>query len=663
LIYIYRKTIYINTKNEEALKISEHQYRTQFEKTQLGMVVFDNKMSIQDVNTSFCKMIGYSKEELLTQNILENCLKTTPEILQKMQQMIKGDLKQFRAKKTFQRKDGTPLITSAFITGIYDQHKNFVSTNCSFLDDTDKILTQEALHNNETVYRDVFENMSDCLIRLDDKGNIIEFNPAANKVFNFENLHTLNVADLIHPEDREKSAKYFHKLKTEGSYSGYEGRLILPGQKIKYIEVDSIAVKDKSGKLIGSRDIVKDMTERKLAEIALKESESRYRTLFENAFDGICFFDLETQKNISCNSKFAELFGVDQNEVQKINFFDFVPEIQENGESSKDFFKQRYQEIMTNDKIQYQCVHKNKDGSFHNIEITSIRLPAPNRNLVVSILKDISDKKKQDKIIQQTVEELNQKNDSLQKYIESNLQLENFAYMASHDLKAPLRTVISYAQLISKRSSHKLDQSELEFLDFIIGATKNMSSLIEALLTYSKVDAQEKSFKAFSPEVLIYSIVQELKSDIEEHNVEVIIKNMPAQIVADTTRLRQLFQNLISNSIKFKSIEQQATIEIHGFESDNYFQFSVQDNGIGIKPEFHDKIFNLFTKLHNSQQYEGTGIGLALCKKIIDQHEGKIWIESEFGKGTTFFFTIPKSLEFEQKEIKNSQNNVSLMIH
>ncbi len=634
LIYIYKNTIKINKEKEEALKLNEHQYRTQFEKTQLGIVVFDNKMSLNDVNPSFCNMIGYTKEELLNGKILESCLAKTPKIIEKMHLMMTGDLTQFKTEKVFTKKGGSPLITSAFITGIYDQHGNFVNTNCSFLDDTEKVLTEKALQKNETVYRDIFENMHDALIILDANANILEFNPAANRLFECDNLKVLKVSDLIHPDDREKSNIYFYKLKEYGFYTGYEGRVIIPNGKVKYIEVDSIAIKDESGNLIGSRDIVKDITDRKIANDALKDSETRYRTLFENAFDGLIIYDLDTRKNISCNSKLPELFKLSKEEIIEDNMLQYLP---------------KNQEILTKDKVQYQCVNYDSEGNPFNTEITSIRLPAPNRNLVVSIFKDITEKKKQDKIIQHSVEELNKKNKALQKYIESNMQLKNFAYIASHDLKAPLRTIISYAQLISRRSSHKLDNTELEFLSFIIEATKNMSNLIEALLTYSKVDTQAKSLVEFNVETLLYSIVQELKTDLEENNVQIYIGSMPSLIIADTTRLRQLFQNLIANSIKFKSKIKNPVININCLELDTHFQFSVQDNGIGIKPKFHEKVFSLFTKLHTSQEYDGTGIGLALCQKIVDQHEGKIWIESRYGEGTTFYFTISKPSNLKDK--------------
>ncbi len=647
LIFIYQKIITIHNIKEKALEASENKFRIQFENTQLGIIVFDENLSVQNFNPSFCKMIGYTKEEMIELDIIKNCMENSPEMITKFQELKTAQVTRFKTQKIFTKKDGTPLITDAFISGIYDENKNFICSNCSFLDITTKVQTERVLENSKSKYRDIFENMHDSIIILDKEGNITEYNAAAKKLFELEDLKSLRIGDIVHPGDIKRSAKYFQKLRAEGYYTNFQGRIIIPGGKVKYIEVDSIAIKDEHGNFNGSRDITRDITDRKMTENALKQSESRYRTIFENAFDGLLVYDIDQKKWLGCNSKILDLFSTNEETILN-NTANFFPEFQANGESTFNFFKNKISEIISNNSILYQCQLQDANGQLLHIEIASFRLPSPDENVIVSILKDVTEKTKQEAIIQDTLKELNQKNEDLQKYIESNMQLENFAYMASHDLKAPLRTITSYIQLISRRARHKFDKTELEFLDFIIGASKNMGKLIEALLAYSKVGSQENSFKFFGIETLIYSITQELQTDIEENNINIEIGKMPNIIFADPTRLRQLFQNLISNSIKFKSIDQPPLIKINCKETETDYHFSLEDNGIGIKEEFFDKIFSLFTKLHSSGEYEGTGIGLALCKKIVEQHEGKIWLESQFEKGTTFFFTISKSLSEEQ---------------
>lgn len=238
--------------------------------------------------------------------------------------------------------------------------------------------------------------------------------------------------------------------------------------------------------------------------------------------------------------------------------------------------------------------------------------------------------------------ELNKKNIELEKYIESNMQLENFAYIASHDLKAPIRTIISFSQLLERNLKNKLDKNGKEYLDFIVSASRNMKDLIEDLLAYSRINNQPIRSKALSVENLLLAITSEIRTTINEKKAIVQWKNLPSLINGDLIKLKQLFQNLITNAIKFQKIDTQPIITISCKETETAWQFSIQDNGIGIEPQYFERVFSLFQKIHLKSEYEGTGLGLAICKKIIAQHRGEIWVASEFGQGTTFYFTISK---------------------
>jgi|GEM_PF-979745 len=257
---------------------------------------------------------------------------------------------------------------------------------------------------------------------------------------------------------------------------------------------------------------------------------------------------------------------------------------------------------------------------------------------------DITDKKRQEQLISHTLNELNEKNVALRKYIESNMQLENFAYIASHDLRAPIRTITSFSQLLARRAKDKLNEEELDFLNFIVTASKSMKALVSDLLAYSRVNTRKMNPQTLSFSEMLDALLAEMNSTIQESGAFICLKNIPEQIVADPTKIRQLFQNLISNAIKFQKPDTPPRIEIEGIEHPDNWTFFVRDNGIGIDPEFHERIFLLFRKLHSSDEYEGTGIGLALCKKIVEQHQGSINLHSEHGKGTTFYFSISKHL-------------------
>ena len=270
------------------------------------------------------------------------------------------------------------------------------------------------------------------------------------------------------------------------------------------------------------------------------------------------------------------------------------------------------------------------------------RLSAIDDNQVITVIRDISERKKFQEALQEKYRELDIKNRQLQKYIDSNMQLENFAYIASHDLREPIRTMRTFAQLLKKRYGEGMDQSASAYLKFIIDSAHNMNQLIEDLLTYSRVNTEELVFEAISPKQILEETIQDLDSVIQQKGAKIRLKNIPIRVQGNLTRMKQLFQNLLANAIKFSKLDQAPVVVVSAKDAGHFWQFSVKDNGIGIEEEFFEKIFLLFKKLHSRKDFHGTGIGLALCKKIVVQHGGEMWVESEPDKGTTFYFTNKK---------------------
>lgn len=240
----------------------------------------------------------------------------------------------------------------------------------------------------------------------------------------------------------------------------------------------------------------------------------------------------------------------------------------------------------------------------------------------------------------QTEALLTEKNEELQRYIDSNLQLENFAYAASHDLREPMRTITSFSQLLLQRNHAQLDEDGKAYLDFIVEAGINMNELIQDMLAFARVNTEDVNLSRFNPTDLLGDVIRNLKAQIEEESARIEMGELPAEISGDHSKLRQLFQNLIANGIKFHQEGVPPIIKITGRTTDLGWEFCVEDNGIGIRKEFQSKIFLIFRRLHTKGQYTGSGIGLAICKKIVEQHNGKIWLESEEGKGTRFYFTL-----------------------
>jgi light-regulated signal transduction histidine kinase (bacteriophytochrome) len=230
---------------------------------------------------------------------------------------------------------------------------------------------------------------------------------------------------------------------------------------------------------------------------------------------------------------------------------------------------------------------------------------------------------------------------TMAEFARSNSELELFAYVASHDLQEPLRMVTSFTQLLEKRYKNKLDKDADEFIEFILDGATRMQSMINDLLQYSRVGTRGKPFKLTDFESVFGQSLVNLKIAIDENNAIITHDPLPT-LMADSTQMIEVFQNLISNAIKFRSKES-PQVHVSALKKRNEWVFSVRDNGIGIAPEFFDKLFILFQRLHSRSEYPGTGIGLAVCKKIVERHGGKIWVESEPDKGSTFYFSIPDS--------------------
>ncbi len=229
---------------------------------------------------------------------------------------------------------------------------------------------------------------------------------------------------------------------------------------------------------------------------------------------------------------------------------------------------------------------------------------------------------------------------ALEKLKSSNQELEQFAYVASHDLQEPLRMIGSYLELLERRYRERLEGDALEFISYAVEGANGLKRMINDLLAYSRVARRGEEFTPTDCDKVIRQAVLQLGSAIQERNAEVDYGRLPT-VMGDQSQLVQLFQNLIGNSIKFCE-EPVPQVKISAKEQEDCWEFSVADNGIGIEPQFFERVFVIFKRLNSKQTYPGSGIGLSLCKKIVERHLGEIWIESKLGEGATFLFTLPK---------------------
>jgi PAS domain S-box-containing protein len=249
----------------------------------------------------------------------------------------------------------------------------------------------------------------------------------------------------------------------------------------------------------------------------------------------------------------------------------------------------------------------------------------------VVLTQDITERIQAEKTLKRYAEELRR----------SNQELEQFAYIASHDLQEPLRTIAGYTQLIARRYKGKLDEDADDFINFAVDGATRMQHLINDLLEYSRVETRGKHFDDTDTASILGRVISSLQVAIEESEAKISYNGLPT-LKADASQLAQLFQNLIGNAIKFRG-KRPLEIEIISKHVGEEWHFTVKDNGIGIEERYYDRIFQIFQRLHSREEYPGTGIGLAVCKRIVERHGGNIWVESKLGLGSAFHFTIPET--------------------
>ncbi|MCH2082777.1 MAG: ATP-binding protein [Saprospiraceae bacterium] len=389
---------------------------------------------------------------------------------------------------------------------------------------------------------------------------------------------------------------------------------------------------------------IENITEQETAKHQLEESEERYRTIFESAFDGIIIYDLNKKAPINCNDKILDLLQFESKEPFLANFHNIFSK---SCTHYKTFWSDRpdsmLSKVQMKGKDKTECLFVKQDESEIPVETTLVQLPHQS-HLFVMIVKDLSDTKKKESIIQKKVAALRKKNRELKKYIESNKELEKFAFIVAHDLKSPLRTMTSFAQLLQRKANEKLNHKEEQFLNQILIAADNMSRFIDGLLTYGKVNNQALEILPIQPIRIIEKTVNALESLIREKKASISYENLGYKILADPFKLQQLYQNLIQNALKYNKEGVAPEIQISAKDNPMEWEFVVKDNGIGISTEMKDNIFALFYKHHPLDNQQGTGIGLSVCKKIVEQHKGRIWVESIEGIGSEFHFTITKDL-------------------
>jgi PAS domain S-box-containing protein len=441
-------------------------------------------------------------------------------------------------------------------------------------------------------------------------------------------LLQLTGRDISHPEDTDVINQQRKRL-----YAGeidavrVEKRYLRKDRSVVWVAFTMVLERAADGAPQYEIAVYEDITARKNGEAALRDSEAMYRSTFELAASGIAHVGLDG-RFVRVNRQLCGILGYREEDLIGRT----VKEISH--PEDRDLTDARRARVLAGEQesVRFEKRYLRKNGStvWVSLGIAVVRGEDGAPLYEIAMFDDITERKQAEAALREAHEELKR----------SNSELEQFAYVASHDLQEPLRMVSSYTQLLGRRYGDKFDADAKEFMGYIVDGAARMKQLIEDLLAYSRVGTKGKDFRPVDLGRALARALGNLKASIDESGASVTNDPLPT-LPADELQLAQLFQNLVGNALKFRGAAA-PRIRVQVSEKDKFFEIAVRDNGIGIEPQYFERIFMVFQRLHNKGEYPGTGIGLAICKKVVERHGGQIRVESRPGEGSAFIFTLPK---------------------
>lgn len=607
-----------------------------------GLLYLENDI-ISYANPSFIDVVKSSAAEVIGSSIFDwiegACFLALKEGLEKI---YLGEKEEF--SKNLGLKGSDNVFFSLHLRAVKREEGKTMMVGAS-RNSTKRVTRKIQFYKEQSRYRSLFENtIAGIMIYNYDREEVVECNKAALDLMGYKDNSEIQGKSRFEfvPETSEyfpgvkmhrETDKHGTKIKngisfnTSGSFLTKEGNSFL-------VQASVTPTFQEYGE---GFIIFHDVTSEILNKKANKEIEKQHRDIFNNSNDAIIYVDINTKKSVLCNDNALNLLEVKNLEgLESKTLADSLHKESLEGMEAEEFIDYHIAKALKDGRNKTSFWIEKKDGELRRIDCLLIRsLSNPKNPKIIIFLIDIT-------YMYNAQTTLNEKNEELKKYIDSNMQLENFAYLASHDLQTPLRSIISFTQLLEKRLGHKLNYETKEYMDFIIDSGKNMKDLIYDLLSYSRVNTEKINLDIIDVQELIQKVQLELSFDIENKSAIIDVDINVKKINADWNKMKQVFQNLFMNAIKFARKNVIPHVQLKAEEKKDYWEFSIKDNGIGIEKEYQEKIFLLFKRLNRQTDYDGTGIGLAMVKKIIEQHSGTIWVESEYGKGSTFFFTIKK---------------------
>jgi PAS domain S-box-containing protein len=616
-----------------------------------AMVVVNQRGEIVLLNVQAEKQFGYSRDELVGQKVkniipqgfaerlIADATRSTAEAL--AQQIGMG------IELSGRRKDGSEFPIEIMLSPL--ESAEGILITAAIRDISVRKAAEEHLVQMESRYRGLLEAAPDAMVVVNQGGKILLVNVQAEKQFSYRRDELVGqwVKSIIPKGFAERLIADATRSTAEALAQQIGMGIELSGRRKDGsefpIEIMLSPLESAEGILVTAA--IRDISVRKAAEEHLVQMESRYRGLLEAAPDAMVVVN-QGGEIVLLNVQAEKQFGYRRDELLGQKVKNIIPEgfaerlIADGTRSAADALAQQ---IGTGIELS----GRRKNGSEFPIEIMLSPLESAEGILVTAAIRNISARKKSEednaeleRRVAERTKELAVANRVLE---QSNVELKQFAYVASHDLQSPLRSISGFVQLLRMEYEGKLDEQAQDWIRRTVQSIEQMQTLIRDLLSYSRVDARSRPFTQIPFLDVVNDALAQLDSSIHDSGAQVTWDPLP-EIMGDRSQLVQLMQNLIGNALNYRG-DQPPRIHISTERRGREWIFCVRDNGIGIDPKYNEQIFEMFRRLHDQKEHPGTGIGLAVCRRVVNRHGGKIWVESEPGHGCAFYFTFPEGTE------------------
>lgn len=639
--YVCATDITEKKKTEEALRTNEHRLRSMIERSHDIITLVNADGSMRYRSPSYAHIMGYAEGEMEERVVFEQIHPDDLPSLKALFIKLMGEPgSSFKSQWRQRHKNGSYKWMEGTGTNMLND-PDLNAIVCNFRDITEHMEIEHQLEKANSELNMLFNNIDEVLYSVNTHPQrLLQMSAACEKVYGYSPSEFFKNSTLwfevILPEDRTVVADITRTLESGQPASG-QYRIKHKDGSMKWIEANLIPTLGPDNVLTRIDGINRDITGKKLAEEAILHSEKRFRTLIENNKEGIALSNKERQY-IYVSPSVKNILGYSPDELIGVKAVDlYHPDDQE---SMRELVVSLIKKKIPYGSNLVRIRHKN--GEWRWIELTAAnQFDDPAVNAIVTNFRDVTERKK-------AKEELEQLNESLEKKVlertlqleESNKALESFSSMAAHDLQAPLRVLSGYANLLQQEHGPALGEEGSELLDAIMLQTKQMTKLVSDLLTFSRISHTILKEERVNLDEMVEDLCDNLRFTFGKTTTQIDIHKLGCSC-CDAGLMRQVWSNLISNALKYSAKKEKPLIEIGCTKSADETIYYVRDNGAGFDPRHDHKLFQVFQRLHSINDFEGTGIGLALVKNVITRHGGKIWAESEVDKGATFYFSMP----------------------